>query len=69
MASHGQLWLIMPGRSQPWAATSAGTETRTGRRCTTLVKLPVAFSGGSRLNTAPEAGETDCTCPVTVRSG
>jgi hypothetical protein len=26
---------------------------RTGTRCTTLVKLPVAFSGGSRLNCRP----------------
>ena len=29
---------------------------RTGTRCTILVKLPVAFSGGSTLNTAPVAG-------------
>ncbi len=32
---------------------------RTGTRCTTLVKLPVAFSGGSSENTAPEAGASD----------
>ncbi len=30
---------------------------RTGTRCTTLVKLPVAFSGGSRANCAPVPGE------------
>ena len=28
---------------------------RTGIRCTTFTKLPVAFSGGSRLNFAPLA--------------
>ena len=36
---------------------------RTGMRCTTLVKLPVAFSGGSSENTAPEAGASDDTVP------
>ena len=36
---------------------------RTGTRCTTLVKLPVAFSGGSSENTAPEAGASDDTVP------
>ena len=29
---------------------------RTGTRCTILVKLPVAFSGGITLKTAPVAG-------------
>ena len=32
---------------------------RTATRWTTLVKLPVALSGGSSENCAPEAGETD----------
>ena len=43
-----------PGRSRPFCATSGLTVTRTGTRWTILVKLPVAFSGGSRLNTAPD---------------
>ena len=43
-----------PGRS--FAASSAGTDTFTGTRCVILVKLPVAFSGGSRENSEPEAG-------------
>ena len=39
--------------------------TRTATRCTTLVKLPVALSGGSSENCAPEAGEIDDTTPST----
>ena len=35
----------------------------TGTRWTTLVKLPVAFSGGSRLNSAPVAGARLATLP------
>ena len=42
---------------------------RTGTRWTILVKLPVAFSGGSRLNTEPEAGETLSTVPTMSVSG
>ena len=42
---------------------------RTGTRCTILVKLPVAFSGGSRLNTEPEAGATLSTVPSNVAVG
>ena len=45
----------------PLASTSAGSAIRTGTRCTTLVKLPVAFSAGSSENTEPEAGASDCT--------
>ena len=52
-----------PARSLPRFSTSAGTSMRTGTRCTTLVKLPVAFSGGSSENTAPEAGASDDTVP------
>ena len=36
---------------------------RTGTRCTILVKLPVALSGGSSENTEPEAGATLATVP------
>src|SRR6185437_285607 len=46
----------IPGRSTRCIATDGGTCTRTGRRCTILVKLPVALSGGSSENTEPEAG-------------
>ena len=44
---------------------------RTGTRCTILVKLPVAFSGGSRLNTEPEAGDDalDRADDVAIRVG
>ena len=42
---------------------------RTGTRCTILVKLPVAFSGGSRQNTEPEAGATLATVPSIVVVG
>ena len=59
----------MPGRSSPSRATSAGTRMRTGRRCTILVKLPVALSGGSSENTAPDAGEKLSTVPSMACSG
>ena len=35
----------------------------TGMRCTILVKLPVAFSGGSSANWAPVPGEKLSTLP------
>jgi hypothetical protein len=38
-------------------------------RCTTLVKLPVALSGGSRLNCEPLAGAMLSTWPVTTTPG
>ncbi len=37
---------------------------RTGTRWMILVKLPVAFSGGSSEKTEPEAGEIDSTVPT-----
>ena len=49
------------------SATSAGTRMRTGRRCTILVKLPVALSGGSSENTEPEAGAKLATRPSMLR--
>ena len=44
---------------------------RTGTRCTILVKLPVALSGGSSENTEPEAGATLTTVPSmrAIRTG
>ena len=39
---------------------------RTGTRCTILVKLPVAFSGGSNENCEPDAGATLSTVPFST---
>ena len=58
----------MPGRSTA-RRPPAGTRMRTGTRCTILVKLPVALSGGSSENTEPEAGATLSTVPSSLRSG
>ena len=54
-----------PQRDLP-SARLRGSAMRTATRCTTLVKLPVALSGGSSENCAPEAGETDDTTPSTT---
>ncbi len=43
-----------------------GTRMRTGTRCTILVKLPVALSGGSSVNTEPAAGDMLSTTPVNL---
>jgi hypothetical protein len=40
---------------------------RTGTRCTILVELPVALSGGSSENTEPEVGATLTTVPSMLR--
>ncbi len=39
-----------PGRRWPSTPSAGSRWMRTGTRCTILVKLPVAFSGGSTLN-------------------
>ncbi len=41
----------------------------TATRCTTLVKLPVALSGGSRAYCAPEPGAKAWTWPVITWPG
>ena len=46
----------IPGRNLPASGLSGAIRNLTGIRCTTLVKLPVALSGGNRLNWAPLAG-------------
>jgi len=46
----------IPGRSRCSESSPLLKRIRTGMRCTTLTKLPVAFSGGSRLMTAPVRG-------------
>src|ERR1041384_5803158 len=53
---------LIPGRSG-WARSGRSGRTRTGTRCTTLVKLPVALSGGRRENRAPVAGDRLSTWP------
>src|SRR5207249_1320153 len=58
-----------PGRSRPARGLFAGRAIRTGTRCTILVKLPVALSGGSRLNWAPLAGAKLSMRPSRARPG
>jgi hypothetical protein len=45
-----------PGHRGALGLGEESTEIFTGTRWTTLTKLPVAFSGGRRLNTAPLPG-------------
>ncbi len=52
-----------PGRSTCALIVSASKPMRTVTRCTILVKLPVALSGGSSENCAPEAGAIERTVP------
>src|SRR6185437_8227963 len=58
----------MPERSRPASASSSNT-IFTGMRCTILVKLPVALSGGSSANSRPLAGDRLSTWPLSVTSG
>ncbi len=53
----------MPGRSTTESGLPSSSTIFTGMRCTTLVKLPVALSGGSSANSWPLAGEMLSTCP------
>ena len=46
----------MPGRNTNESGLPASSTILTGMRCTTLVKLPVALSGGSKANSCPLAG-------------
>ena len=58
------------GDGKPWPqqaqlqTASPCSQIRTGTRCTIFVKLPVAFSAGRMLNTAPVAGARLPTWPV-----
>src|SRR5262249_16914004 len=45
-----------PGRITPRFGSSSSSAIRTAIRCTILVKLAVAFSGGMTLKMAPVAG-------------
>src|SRR2546427_7866867 len=60
---------LIPGRSGCAASFFPSSRIRTGIRCTTLVKFPVALSGGSSENFAPVAGERLSTCPLKCRPG
>ena len=59
----------MPARNRFCRATSFGTRMRTGSRCTILVKLPVALSGGSSVNTEPAAGSVFTLLPPDNATG
>src|ERR1051325_936965 len=60
---------LMPGRSGCAASNGPSTRMRTGIRCTTFVKFPVALSGGSSEKRAPVAGLRLSTWPVNFRPG
>ena len=53
----------MPGRSTCFAVDSRSSMMRTGTRCTILVKLPVALSGGSSVKTEPVPPAMPLTVP------
>src|SRR5271156_5714623 len=59
----------IPGRNRSAREGSCSSTIFTGIRCTTLVKLPVALSGGSSANSAPDAGDQLSTCPCRTLPG
>src|SRR5438094_1661198 len=59
---------LSPGRNGCAGSTLSG-RMRVGTRCTTLVKFPVALSGGSSENLAPVAGLRLSTCPANFLPG
>src|SRR6266851_4336716 len=59
----------IPGRNLPASGLSSAILNLTGIRSTTLVKLPVALSGGSRLNCEPLAGAMLSTIAVITTPG
>ena len=59
----------MPGRSVTPGDADGSMRILTGTRCTTLTKLPVAFSGGNRLKTEPVPGLRLSTVPASTASG
>src|ERR1700733_3292724 len=58
---------FMPTRSSLASGWSGRTRIFTLRRCTILVKFPVAFSGGIAEKVAPEAGAMPSTTPLISR--
>src|ERR1700722_5416624 len=59
----------IPGRTSVPSAGCGSSTIFTGMRCTTLVKLPVALSGGSSANVLPVPGDQLSTCPVSTSPG
>src|SRR5215471_3640549 len=59
----------MPGPSGKCRSGGVSKMIFTGTRCTTLTKLPVAFSGGSRLKAAPDPAVKLSTRPRNTLSG
>ena len=59
----------MPGRTSGPSDGFWSSTIFTGTRCTTLVKLPVALSGGSSAKVLPVPGDQLSTWPVSSRSG
>src|SRR5262249_4748077 len=59
----------MPGRSTSVGDWAGSRTIFTGMRCTTLVKLPVALSGGSSANSWPLAGDRLSMWPRKRRPG
>src|SRR6185437_11549517 len=59
----------MPGRTRVPSEGLGSSAILTGTRCTTLVKLPVALSGGSSAKVLPVPGDQLSTWPVRSRSG
>ena len=57
-----------PGRSRCSGSWPGSSTIFTGTRCTTFTKLPVAFSGGSRLKRAPVAAAMLSTLPLNSRA-
>jgi hypothetical protein len=54
----------IPRRNRWFGSWPASKTILTGMRCTTLTKLPVAFSGGKRLKSEPVAPAMLRTCPL-----
>ncbi len=52
-----------PGTTRPLSGLGIVKLIFTGTRCTILMKLPVALSGGNKLNCAPVDGEVLLTVP------
>src|SRR6516164_121504 len=59
----------IPGLKRSASDGSRSSTIFTGMRCTTLVKLPVALSGGNSANWAPDAGDQLSTCPCKTLPG
>ena len=63
-----EAWIVTsvdsPGRNLPCSGCPGSSAIFTGIRCTTLVKFPVALSGGRSADCEPLAGAISTTLPV-----